>query len=80
VSPAGVSFSPDGKLVLVTNRGDGTVSILAVAGKTLTPAGKISLGDAKSGPSHVAFTPDGKKALVTRDGDHRISVLSYRRA
>jgi DNA-binding beta-propeller fold protein YncE len=75
-APAGVSFSPDGKLVLVANRGDGTVSILTVAGKTLTAAGKISLGDAKSGPSHVAFTPDGKKALVTRDGDHRISVLS----
>ena len=76
VSPAGVSFSPDGKLVLVTNRGDGTVSVLAVNGKTLTPAGKIQLGDAKSGPSHVAFLPDGKRALVTRDGDHRISVLS----
>ena len=75
-APAGVSFSPDGKLVLVANRGDGTVSILTVAGKVLTPAGKLALGDAKSGPSHVAFTPDGKRALVTRDGDHRISVLS----
>jgi DNA-binding beta-propeller fold protein YncE len=60
----------------VTNRGDGTVSILTVNGKTLTPTGKIQLGDAKSGPSHVAFLPDGKRALVTRDGDHRISVLS----
>ena len=60
-SPAGVSFSPDGKLVLVTNRGDGTVSILTVNGKTLTPTGKIQLGDAKSGPSHVAFLPDGKR-------------------
>ena len=76
VSPTGVSFSPDGKLVLVANRGEGTVSILTVNGKTLTPAGKIMLGDAKSGPSHVAFLPDGKRALVTRDGDHRISVLS----
>ena len=76
VSPSGVSFSPDGKLVLVTNRGDGTVSVLTVNGKMLTPAGKIQLGDAKSGPSHVAFLPDGKRALVTRDGDHRISVLS----
>jgi DNA-binding beta-propeller fold protein YncE len=76
VSPSGVSFSPDGKLVLVANRGDGTVSILTVSGKTLTPAGKIQLGDAKSGPCHVAFLRDGKRALVTRDGDHRISVLS----
>jgi DNA-binding beta-propeller fold protein YncE len=76
VSPAGVSFSPDGRLALVANRGDGTVSILAVNGKTVTPTGKIQLGDTKSGPSHVAFLPDGKRALVTRDGDHRISVLS----
>jgi len=75
-SPSGVSFSPDGKLALVTNRGDGTVSILTVNGKTVTPTGTIQLGDAKSGPSHVAFLPDGRRALVTRDGDHRISVLS----
>lgn len=75
-SPAGVSFSPDGKLALVTNRGEGTVSILTINGKTVTATGKIQLGDAKSGPSGVAFLPDGKRALVTRDGDHRISVLS----
>ena len=75
-SPTGVSFSPDGKLVLVANRGDGTVSILTVNGKTLAPTGTIQLGDAKSGPCHVAFLPDGKRALVTRDGDHRISVLA----
>jgi DNA-binding beta-propeller fold protein YncE len=76
VSPTGVSFSPDGKLVLVANRGEGTVSILTVNGKTVTPTGTIQLGDAKSGPCHVAFLPDGKRALVTRDGDHRISVLA----
>jgi DNA-binding beta-propeller fold protein YncE len=74
--PSGVSFSPDGKLVLVANRGEGTVSVLSVSGKSLSTVGKIQLGDAKSGPSHVAFLPDGKRALVTRDGDHRVSVLS----
>ena len=50
--------------------------MFTIAGKTLTPAGKINLGDAKSGPSSVAFTPDGKMALVTRDGDNKISVLT----
>jgi len=74
--PSGVSFSPDGKLVLVANRGEGTVSIFKVSGKTLTPAGKIDFGNPKSQPSHAVFTPDGKMALVTRDGDHRISVLA----
>jgi DNA-binding beta-propeller fold protein YncE len=75
-APSGLSINPAGTLALVANRNDGTVSIFTISGKTLTPAGKIQLGDAKSGPSHVAFTPDGKTALVTRDGDHRISLLS----
>ncbi|HWB44169.1 MAG TPA: YncE family protein [Hyphomicrobiaceae bacterium] len=75
-APAGVSFSPDGKLALVANRGDGTVSILTVSGTTVSVAGKIDFGNAKAGPSHVAFTPDGKRAFVTRDGDHRISELT----
>ena len=52
------------------------MSIFTIANKTLTAAGKVDLGDPKSGPCHIAFTPDGKMALVTRDGDHRISVLS----
>ena len=61
---------------LVANRAGGTVWVLTVAGKTLTPAGTVDLGNPKSGPSHVAFLRDGKRALVTRDGDHRVSVLS----
>jgi DNA-binding beta-propeller fold protein YncE len=52
------------------------VSVFTISGKTLAPAGKIQLGDAKSGPSAVAFTPDGRTALVSRDGDHKISVLT----
>lgn len=72
----GVSINRAGTLALVANRSEGTVSVFTIAGKTLTPAGKIQLGDAKSGPSHAAFTPDGKMAIVTRDGDHRVSVLS----
>src|SRR5262249_21968106 len=69
---AGVSINNAGTLALVANRSEGTVSVFTVSGNTLTPAGKIDLGDPKSGPSHVAFTPDGKTALVTRDGDHKV--------
>jgi len=71
----GVSINRAQTLALVANRNEGTVSVFTISGKTLTPAGKISLGDAKSGPSHAAFSPDGKTALVTRDGDHKISIL-----
>jgi DNA-binding beta-propeller fold protein YncE len=73
---SGVAINRSGTLALVANRMEGSVSVFTIAGKTLTPAGKVQLGDAKSGPSAVAFTPDGKRALVTRDGDSKISVLS----
>ena len=73
---SGVSVNRQGTLVLVANRNEGTVSVFTLANKMLTPAGKISLGDAKSGPCHAVFTPDGKRALVTRDGDHTISILN----
>ncbi len=69
---SGVAISPVAKLFLVANRAEGTVSVFDKG----EPAGKVALGDAKSGPSAVAFTPDGKMALVTRDGDHKISVLA----
>ncbi len=73
---AGVSINPAGTLALVANRSEGTVSVFTIAANKLTPAGKIDLGDAKSGPSHVVILADGKTALVTRDGDSRISVLA----
>src|SRR5256884_298619 len=72
---AGVSINRAGTLALVANRSEGTVSVFSIAGNTLTPVGKINLGDDKSGPSHVAITPDGKTALVTRDDDTKTSVL-----
>lgn len=73
---AGVAINRAANLVLVANRSEGTVSVFTLAGKALTAAGKIQLGDAKSGPSAVSFAPDGKTALVTRDGDNKISVLT----
>ena len=73
---AGVSINAAGTLALVANRMEGTVSVFSIAGKALTPAGKVPLGDAKSGPSTVIFAPDGKTAWVTRDGDNKISVLT----
>lgn len=75
IGPAGVAISPAGHLVLVANRGEGTVSVFTIKGKRLKEAGKIALGDPRCGPSGIAFTPDGKRALVTRDGDSAISVL-----
>jgi DNA-binding beta-propeller fold protein YncE len=76
VAPAGIAINRAGTLALVANRGDGTVSVFSISGKSLAAAGKVDFGNPRSGPSGVAFSPDGKIALVSRDGDHKISVLS----
>ena len=73
---AGVSVNREGTLALVANRNEGTVSVFTISGKTVTPAGKVKLGDEKSGPCYAAFTPDGKRAYVTRDGDSYVSMLA----
>lgn len=75
-APAGVSITRQGTLALVANRAEGTVSVYTIQGKTVTPAGKVTVADDKSGTSHATISPDGKLALVSRDGDDRISVLS----
>lgn len=73
---SGASFNPTGTLLLVANRGEGTVSVFTVSGRTLTLSSTVGLGAPASGPSHVAITPDGRTALVTRNNDHLVSVLS----
>ncbi|MDN4999667.1 YncE family protein [Bradyrhizobium sp. GCM10027634] len=73
---AGVSINRSATLALVANRSEGTVSVFTINGNTVTQAGKIQLGDAKSGPSHAVFSHDGTTALVTRDGDSRTSLLT----
>jgi DNA-binding beta-propeller fold protein YncE len=72
---SGVSISPDGKLALVANRAEGTVSIFTILGLEVRPAGTVVIGDAKSAPAEPVFFDGGKRALVSRDGDHKISVL-----
>jgi DNA-binding beta-propeller fold protein YncE len=75
-APAGLSFSPDGKLLLVAHRGDGTIGVWRVNGAELTETGRVSVGTPASMLSHAAFTPDGRFALVTRYNDASVAVLA----
>lgn len=75
LGPTGVSFSPDGCLVVVANRNDGTLSVFRVEGQALALAATVIVGDSKCQPASTAFTPDGKTLLVSRDGDHFVSVF-----
>jgi hypothetical protein len=76
--PSGIAINKAGTLALVANRNEGTVSVLTIAGKTVTVLPeKVQLGDAASGPSGIAISADGRTALVTMDGEtaNRIAVL-----
>lgn len=70
--PSGLSFSPDGKMALVANRGDNSISVLSVNGTDVKITDTLAMPDS---PSHVTFTPDGTRALVARFPAHKISML-----
>ncbi|GAC1329669.1 MAG: hypothetical protein NVSMB26_06220 [Beijerinckiaceae bacterium] len=69
-----VGISPNGALVLIANRGEGTVSAFRLNNKRLELLDKVDLGNPKAGPSGLAFVSD-TIALVSRDGDNMVSVL-----
>jgi DNA-binding beta-propeller fold protein YncE len=69
-----VAISPNGSLVLVANRTEGTISAFRLNDKKLEALSKIDLGNPKAGPSGLAFVSD-RVALVSRDGDSMISVV-----
>src|SRR5579883_3282257 len=54
---SGLSFSPDGKMALVANRGDNTISVLSVDGTDVKITDTVQMPDSVS---QVVFTPDGK--------------------
>ncbi len=74
-APAGLSINRQGTLALIANRGDGSVSIYSINGKTVTPAGKVQVGNETSALGQVAISPEGKTALLSRDADNTISIL-----
>jgi DNA-binding beta-propeller fold protein YncE len=74
--PSGMAISPDGKLALVCNRADGTVSVLSIDGKTVKMTASLELGKAADSVSAVAISPDGKRALVAKSGANEIAVLA----
>jgi YVTN family beta-propeller protein len=59
--PEGFDVSPDGRELWAANSGDGTVSIVEVAGKKVIQT--FPVGAKRS--NRLKFTPDGKRALVS---------------
>ncbi len=74
--PSGLAIAPNGKLALVCNRDDGTVSVLSIDGTEVKVTGTVTVGAAADSVSAVAITPDGKRALVAKAAANKIAVLT----
>lgn len=72
---SGISISPNGKLVLVANTEDDTITEFSLSGERLTRTGQVQLA-AKSRPTDVVFAPDGKTAIAVRQTASQEEVLS----
>ncbi len=67
----GFDVSPDSKEIWVANAGDGTVSIIDVASKSVT---QTLAADVKSA-NRLKFTPDGKLVLISSLGGADVVVI-----
>ena len=59
--PAGLSFSPNGKMALVANRGDNSISVLSVNGTDVKVTDTVAKGDSVA---HVTFAPQGHRQAL----------------
>ena len=72
---SGISISPDGKLALVANTEDNTISIFTISGEHIAKAGQVQLASGAR-PTDVVFTPDGKNAVAVAQRTSSLVVLS----
>jgi|GEM_PF-6041468 3-carboxymuconate cyclase len=85
--PTSVAFSPDGRFAYVTNRGDGTLSVIECDFAAERPAmrerGRVTLGRPDELLSHIEISRDGRRGLATLTGDgkdgsgNRLLLLSF---
>ncbi len=76
--PSGMSINRAGDLALVANRGDGTVSVLSIAGDRVAVRDTITVGDSNSEPADVAINPAGTLAIVSLNKAAQVRVLEIK--
>jgi len=74
--PSGMAITADGKLALVANRDDGTISVLSISGKDVKVTDTVTVGTAADQVAAVAITPDGKRALAAKPGANKVALLT----
>src|SRR5947209_12211946 len=70
--PSGLSISPSGKMALVANRGDNSISVLSINGTEVKVTDTVAMPDSVA---PVVFTPDGKRALAVRFAADKVPGL-----
>jgi dipeptidyl aminopeptidase/acylaminoacyl peptidase len=65
LQPSSVSISPDGHYALVTNRSEGTLSVIEITGTSLKERERVRIAQPGDSLSHVEISPDGTLALAT---------------
>lgn len=73
--PSGMDVSPDGKLLLIANRAENTVSVLSIEGKSAKLIGSVEIGVPTAA---VTFTPDGRRALIVQKQNNKVGILHIR--
>ena len=74
--PSGMAINNAGTMALVTNRDDGTVSVLTISGKDVKVTDTVTVGAGADQASAVAITPDGKRALVAKAAANKVALLT----
>ncbi len=77
--PAGMAINHAGNLALLANRGDNSVSVLTINGKTVKLADTVALSERETpglDATSVAITPDSKHALVTLSRADKVELLA----
>jgi DNA-binding beta-propeller fold protein YncE len=70
--PSGMDVSPDGKLLLIANRAQNSLSVLAIEGKSARLLDSVEIGVPTAA---VEFTPEGRRALVVQQQHNKIGIL-----
>ena len=75
LQPSGMSITRDGKSALVANRAEGTVSVLRIAGKSVSLVETVKVCLPEESVSDVAISPDGRLALASAQKGGFLAVL-----
>jgi len=73
--PSGISITPDGRLALVANRAEGTISVLSIKGSEVTSTQTVKVCEPQESVSDVAISPDGKLALASAQKGGFLAVV-----